>query len=170
MILIALTSKAFRVHDPKWSFAPVSGAGAARFGGRANRQGINALYLSLDLETALAEFKQLDVLLPPALMVSYEVSVDPVVDFRSGYTSLWDPIWQDFNCDWRRMVFNDRIEPPSWVIGDMVLSAGAKGILFDSVITGGTNLVLYNDAFTKTDKVLPYDPNNGLPRDQSSWN
>lgn len=169
MILTAIVSKAFRVHDPKWSFAPVSGAGAARYGGRANRQGVKALYLSLELETALAEYQRLDTLMPPALMVGYEVKIDPVVDFRGGYTSAWDPIWRDFACDWRSLVFNDKIEPPSWVIGDLVLAAGAKGILFDSLVTDGTNLVLYNDALETTDVVQPYDPNHALPRDQSSW-
>lgn len=169
MILTAIVSKAFRVHDPKWSFAPVSGAGAARYGGRANRQGVNALYLSLELKTALAEYQRLDTLMPPALMVGYEVKIDPVVDFRGGYTSAWDPIWRDFACDWRSLVFNDKIEPPSWVIGDLVLAAGAKGILFDSLVTDGTNLVLYNDALETTDVVQPYDPNHALPRDQSSW-
>jgi RES domain-containing protein len=58
MILIALKAYAYRVHDPKWSFAPVSGAGAARMGGRANRAGVNALYLSLEPETALAEYRR----------------------------------------------------------------------------------------------------------------
>ncbi|MPQ55234.1 RES family NAD+ phosphorylase [Duganella sp. FT27W] len=169
MRLIALACNAFRVHDPKWSFAPVSGAGAARFGGRANRPGINALYLSLELETALAEYRQLDALIAPAMMVSYELTVDPVVDFRGGYGAGWDSIWQDFDCDWRRMVFNEKIEPPSWVIGDLVMSTGTKGILFNSVITGGSNLVLYTDMLAPTDVIKPYDPTQSLPRDQASW-
>ena len=169
MILTSLASKAFRIHDPKWSFAPVSGAGAARYGGRVNRKGVNALYLSLELETALAEYRRVDALMPPALMVSYDVKVDSVVDFRGGYTSAWDSIWQYFNCDWRSMLFNDKIEPPSWLIGDVVLTAGAKGILFDSVVSDGSNLVLYNDTLEATDFVRPYDPGHALPRDQSSW-
>jgi len=169
MILIALKAYAYRVHDPKWSFAPVSGAGAARMGGRANRPGINALYLSLELETALAEYRHLDTLMPPAVMISYEVGVEPVVDFRGGYTKKWEPIWQDFYCDWRRMVFQEKTEPRSWVIGDLVLAAGAKGILYSSAITSGTNLVLYNDALAGSDFVHVYDPDHALPRDQSSW-
>lgn len=170
MKLVALACNAFRVHDPKWSFAPVSGAGAARFGGRANRPGVDALYLSLELETALMEYRQLDALIAPAMVVSYEIKVDPIADFRGGYTNQWDPIWLDFGCDWRRMVFNERIEPPSWIASDLALAAGAKGILFDSVINGGTNLVLYNDMLGATDLVRPYDPDRGLPRDQASWN
>lgn len=71
MIVSALDAVGYRVHDPKWSFAPTLGAGAGKHGGRANRPGVNALYLLLELETALVEYKQLDALLPPALMVSY---------------------------------------------------------------------------------------------------
>lgn len=80
MILTDLHSVAYRVHDPKWAFTPASGAGAGRHGGRANRPGINAIYLSLELETALAEYQQTDALLEPALLVSYKVDVDSVVD------------------------------------------------------------------------------------------
>lgn len=66
MIYTALTSlTAYRVLHPKWAFSPTSGEGAAKYGGRANRPGIAALYLSLDPETALAEYKQVDTLLPP---------------------------------------------------------------------------------------------------------
>lgn len=169
MIITALNAVAYRVHDPKWSFAPTSGAGAGKHGGRANRPGVNALYLSLELETALAEYKQLDALLPPALMVSYRINVDPVADFRDGFTNAWDPLWQDFYCDWRKMYFNDGIEPPSWVIGDQVLASGAKGIMFRSVVTGGTNLVLYTDALTNSDSIDVHDPNHALPRNQASW-
>ncbi|WP_276840666.1 RES domain-containing protein [Herbaspirillum huttiense] len=46
MILTSLETVAYRVHVPRWSFDPVSGAGAARFGGRLNRPGVPALYLS----------------------------------------------------------------------------------------------------------------------------
>lgn len=67
------------------------------------------------------------------------------------------------------MHFNEGIEPPSWVIGDQVLTAGAKGILFKSIITGGTNLVLYNDALTGTDVIVVHDPNHALPKNQDSW-
>lgn len=169
MIFTALNTVAYRVHDPKWAYAPTSGAGAGVHGGRVNRPGINSLYLSLELETALAEYKQVDALLPPALMASYKVAVDPVVDFRGGFTGAWDALWQDFYCDWRRLYFNEGIEPPTWIIGDMVLAAGGKGIMFTSVITGGTNLVLYNDALADSDSIAVHDPNHALPKNQNSW-
>jgi RES domain-containing protein len=37
MILCQLNTVADRVHDPKRAFAPTSGAGAGKHGGRANR-------------------------------------------------------------------------------------------------------------------------------------
>jgi RES domain-containing protein len=169
MILTNLLAVAYRVHDPKWASAPASGAGAGKYGGRANRPGVNALYLSLELETALAEYKQMDALLEPALMVSYQLSVESVVDFRKGFSSEWDPLWQDFFCDWRRMHFYEGIEPPSWVLGDEVIAAGAKGIMFKSIITGGTNIVLYNDALTSMDTIKVHDPHQALPKNQNSW-
>ena len=169
MILTDLHAVAYRVHDPKWACAPASGAGAARYGGRANRPGVNAVYLSLELETALAEYKQTDALLEPALMVSYQICVASVVDFRNGFSDLWMPLWQDFYCDWRRMHFNEGVEPPSWVIGDQVLAAKAKGILFRSAISRGTNLVLYNDALTDGDAIVVHDPHQALPKNQDSW-
>lgn len=101
--------------------------------------------------------------------MSYLVRIDPVVDFREGFTNQWEPLWQDFFCEWRKLYFNEGIEPPSWVIGDKVLAAGAKGILFKSAITGRSNLVLYIDALSEADSIDVHDPNRALPKNQSSW-
>lgn len=57
MILSSLSTVAYRAHTPGWAHAPTSGAGAAAYGGRANRIGVPALYLALDEHTALAEYK-----------------------------------------------------------------------------------------------------------------
>jgi RES domain-containing protein len=169
MMLVALHALAYRVHVPKWAFAPTSGAGAARNGGRANRPGVNALYLSLDLETALTEYRQIDLLMPPGLMVCYRLDVDPVVDFRAGADANPEFVWGDFYCDWRAMYFNRGIEPPSWPIGDRVLAAGAKGIIFCSALTPGANVVLFNDALGPGDSLTVHDPDHALPKNQASW-
>jgi RES domain-containing protein len=79
-------------------------------------------------------------------------------------------MWEDFHCDWRACWFNPRVEPPSWIIGDEVIAAGAKGLLFKSHLsTGGLNLVIYPDALGTGDEITPYDPQGMLPRNQSSW-
>ena len=84
-------------------------------------------------------------------------------------TDQWGWLWADFYCDWRKMHFNENIEPPSWIIGDQVLAAGGKGILFISRLTGRANMVIYTDYLTSADKILPHDPNNSLPKNQNSW-
>lgn len=172
MILTRLDNlTAYRMHLPKWAVAPTSGTGAARHGGRANRPGVAALYLALDVETAVKEYQQVSTLLPPGTLVSYQVTVEQIVDFRAGFNATqWEPLWDDFYCDWRELWFNQRIEPPSWVIGDEVIAAGAKGILSQSSLSGGgTNLVLYPETFVAPDTIAVFDPHHALPKNQDSW-
>ncbi len=158
----------YRMHDPKWAVTPTSGAGAAKHGGRVNRPGVEALYLALDSITAIQEYQQLSPLLQPGTLTSYQLTAGPVADFRQGYSaSSWKPYWQDFDCDWRDLWFNKRAEPPSWIIGDEVIAAGVKGILFPSQMSnGGVNLVLYPKIF---DSIVVYDPHSALPLDQTAW-
>lgn len=166
----ALACAAYRVHVPKWAYAPTSGAGAAAHGGRLNRPGLPALYLALDATTALEEYRQLSPLMPPGLLVSYEVQLAKVVDFSEGYTPEWDPLWEELTCDWRRLWFNERIEPPSWLLADIALEAGAIGILFPSLANpGGTNLVLYTEVLGADNRLVAYDPAGDLPRNPQSW-
>ena len=110
-------------------------------------------------------------LLPPGTLTSYQLTVEPVADFTAGYdASVWPPIWEDFYCDWRELWFNQRIEPPSWIVGDTVIAAGGKGILFPSQANaGGSNLVLFVNALTATDSLQVYDPGRSLPQNQNSW-
>lgn len=172
MKLTALAdATAYRMHVPRWAVSPTSGAGAGKHGGRANRLGVEALYLAMETGTAIHEYQQVSTLLPPGTLTSYQLTVKPIVDFTSGYNaSDWDPIWQDFYCDWRDLWFNQRIEPPSWVIGDLVTASGAKGILFPSRLAkGGTNFVLFTQMISETDRLDVFDPSNALPRTQDSW-
>ena len=162
---------AYRMHTPKWATSPTSGAGAALHGGRANRPGLPALYLALEAGTALREYQQLSTLMPPGTLVSYTVRLTRVADFRSGYNGRdWSPLWEDFNCDWRELWFNRRIEPPSWVVADAAIAEGAQGILFASTVDpSGVNLVIYTEALTAADELTVYDPHNSLPKTQDSW-
>lgn len=160
-----------RILTPRWAHVPCSGAGAGQSGGRANRPGIEALYLSMDPITAMAEYKQLSTLMPPGTLVTVKFDIGPVVDFSKGYEpSQWDPLWEDFDCDWRGLWFNQKVEPPSWVLGDMVIAAGAKGMQFASRKNqGGVNIVMYNQALNASDLVEVYDPKRALPKNADSW-
>lgn len=161
----------YRMHSPRWAHQPLSGAGAARAGGRLNRPGLHALYLSAEPETAIAEYRQTDALLAPGTLVSYQVTLGAVADFRAGFDpAVWDEAWREFWCPWREDAFLRRIDPASWLLGDITLSEGLRGIWFQSVVRrGGTNPVVYVDALDEGDRLLVHDPHTALPRDQSSW-
>jgi RES domain-containing protein len=94
-----------------------------------------------------------------------------VIDFTKGFSKgEWDSIWEGFYCDWRALWFDKHIEPPSWIIGDLAIASGAKGILFKSMLhPSGTNLVLFNGALTANDVLRVNDPLGALPKTTASW-
>lgn len=161
----------YRVIAPRWSHAPTSGAGAAVKGGRFNRPGLEALYLSQTEQTALEEYRQYARLLPPGTLATYLVSRLRVVDFSAGYEAgTWDPLWADYACNWRQLALDQGVEPASWVLGDLALDADAAGIVFPSTVCpGGTNLVLFHSSALPPEALRVHDPKGDLPRDQSSW-
>lgn len=75
------------MHVPKWAAMPLSGEGAAQHGGRANRPGFAAIYLALEIETAVKEYQQVSSLLPPGTLVAYQITLESAVDFRNGLPS-----------------------------------------------------------------------------------
>ena len=76
-----LTGLVYRAHNPRWSFAPVSGEGAARYGGRFNPVGTPALYTSRRMETAWFEAQQgFAFKAQPLTICAYEVDCRDIVD------------------------------------------------------------------------------------------
>ncbi|MFU8865878.1 MAG: RES family NAD+ phosphorylase [Rhodobacterales bacterium] len=76
----------FRALNPAYTRAPLSGRGAALYGGRFNTKGTEALYTALDPITALREAHQVGDLQPTTL-VSYKADLGSVFDTRDD-TSL----------------------------------------------------------------------------------
>ena len=120
----------YRAFMPRWAAEPLSGAGAALAGGRFNRIAQPALYLSFELTTAVSEYQQTSAFAPPLTLVTYRASLPPLVDLRRLHEGCWDPLWQDWSCDWRQLSIIARVEPPSWVLADLVRQLGHAGIIF----------------------------------------
>lgn len=161
-----------RAFTPRWAHAPESGAGAALAGGRFNRPGVEARYLATTAETALGEYRGESPLLPPATLVTFLVTAKNVVDFTGGYDPThWTPIWAEALGNWKGMAFLEGVEPPSWVIGDIVRDADHPGILYPSTRqTHGVCLVLFPQMQALASfSARPHDPAKSLPRDDSSW-
>lgn len=78
---VPLNGFVYRAHNPRWSFAPDSGTGAAKFGGRFNSPGVKAPYTSLSFKSAWSEAQQGFPLKPqPLTLVVYEVDYDAILD------------------------------------------------------------------------------------------
>jgi RES domain-containing protein len=156
----------WRVISPAYAGTPLSGMGAARQGGRFNRPGQEALYLSLDESTALAEYRQDNPWLPPGTICTFLVRDLRVADLGQGFDAgCWSALWGDFATDWRALWFGGAIEPPTWYMADDVVAAGWDGIVFPSQARpGGRNLVVYRSSDRPTAQLSVYDPAGTLDR------
>lgn len=156
----------YRVIAPAHAAEPLSGMGAARRGGRFNRPGQEALYLSADEVTALAEYRQDNPWLPPGTICTFFVSNLRVADLSAGFDAeRWPALWADFATDWRAEWFGRGVEPPSWYMADDVLGAGLDGIVFPSQARAtGINLVVYDSSRRSAAQLRVYDPEGVLPK------
>lgn len=164
----------YRAHDPKWSFLPLSGQGAAMTGGRFNRKGDATLYLSLSIGTAVAEVSQgFAHRIPPMLICQYDVDCEPVADLTDARTlAALGVTLADLGCAWLTDMLAGR-EPPSWSVADKLKAEGHAGMIVPSFTPAAppraVNLVLWRWGDSLPTRVSVYDPNGGLPRDQASW-
>jgi RES domain-containing protein len=164
----------YRAHDPKWSFLPLSGAGAALRGGRFNPRGVEALYLSVSVTTALLEANQgFAFKVQPYVICAYDVDCADVADLtteagRSAHGA--DPA--EMACAWFSDISRGR-EPPSWLIAKRLIARGHAGILTPSYAPGASeqdrNLVLWRWGPDLPYQVEVYDPSGRLRKNQLSW-
>jgi RES domain-containing protein len=160
----------FRALTPSWAYQPESGAGAAAVGGRFNRPGVQARYLAETAVGALLEYQQESPLLPPATLATFLVTADRIVDFSDGYDpERWSPIWAEAYCNWKGLAFLEDVEPPSWVIGDLVRDALVAGILYRSARDPKQRCLVLYPEFAETFSARVYDPDGKLPRNPNSW-
>lgn len=164
----------YRAHDPRWSFAPLSGAGAALRGARFNPKGVEALYLGLSIMTAIQEANQgFAFKILPCTLCTYEVDCADIADLRAEEGRAAHGVaLEDRTCAWFSDLAAGR-EPPSWHIARRLMAEGFSGILVPSFAPGATpddhNLVLWTWSDAPPRQVRVFDPSGRLPRDQRSW-
>ena len=164
----------FRAHDPAWSWAPLSGAGAALKGRRFNWPGLPALYLSLSVNTAFREVSAgFAHRLTPYVLISYDIDCEDVADLstEAGRADLSVHL-DSLACAWGDDLIAGR-EPASWSVVRQVRAQGFCGALVPSFAGGATaedvNLVLWDYGPDRPHKVTAYDPSGKLPKNQLSW-
>ncbi len=137
----------YRALNPVYAREPLSGRGAALYGGRFNAKGTPALYTSLSVMTALREANQAGSL-QPTVLVSYEAEIESVFDSRDiaalaaeglDPAALADPGWRD------RMRAGRAA--PTQVFAQALAAKGHAGLLVRSFAPGARegdlNLVLW---------------------------
>jgi len=165
---------AYRAHNPRWSWDPLSGEGARIHGGRFNPKGVAALYLSCDWTTAVLEGSQgFAFRFPPLTIVTYDVDCDDIVDLSTAARQRARKVaHRDLACAWK-LLAERREAVPSWQVATRFRKEGAAGILVPSFAanTGGAarNLVLWRWGPALPHKATIFDPEGRLPRDDSSW-
>ncbi|MCB5200739.1 RES family NAD+ phosphorylase [Loktanella sp. TSTF-M6] len=141
------TGPLFRALNPVYARTPLSGHGAALFGGRFNPKGTPALYTALDPATALREAHQVGSL-QPTILVSYTADLGPIFDTgdelalkRYGVTPalLADAAWRS------RMLDHQTV--PTQDLARRLSADGFNGLLVRSFAKGAAasdmNLVLW---------------------------
>lgn len=161
--------RAYRAHDPRWSFDPTSGKGAAITGGRFNIKGQEALYLSLEAVTALAECTQgFANRMLPLTLCEYDVDCDGVVDLTDAEIRKALGVSDaDMACAW--LSFLRRGKPaPSQTVAKALVAKRMNGALVPSFVPGidgeAVNLVLWKWGDRLPHKVSVYDPDERLPK------
>ena len=79
----SINQTVYRVHSLKWAYAPLSGDGAKKRGGRFNPKGQAALYTCVDQFTAMYESKAAGegiTLIDPVILLSYSANCDRVLN------------------------------------------------------------------------------------------
>jgi RES domain-containing protein len=166
---VYFTGRAYRAHDPRWSFEPTSGKGAEITGGRFNERGQAALYLALEAVTALAECTQgFANRMLPLTLCEYDVDCAEVADLTDPAVLKKHKISAAaLACPWLQYQRNGKIAP-SQAAARKLVKAGYSGAIvpcFVPGIHGGVkNLVLWKWGDDAPHRVAVYDPEGRLGR------
>lgn len=164
----------YRAHDPRWSFSPLSGDGAANHGGRFNPKGAPALYLSLTIEGAAIEAAQgFPGKLEPLTICLYAVDCAEVVDATTPEACAEAGIDRgELSSPWALEAASS-LTPRSWTLARRLIDAGHHGLLYPSFARAARpdmrNLVLWRWSGKPPCRVDVHDPSGRLPKNQLSW-
>ena len=157
----------YRAHNPEWSWAPLSGEGARRHGGRFNRRGVPALYTSLSPLTAIREAQPLGRPMQPLTLCAYEVDAEPVFDAQDEERRrAFDVNDSDLDCPtWEAEMLAGEL-PASQALADRLIAAGYAGMRVRSFAAGtgvdDFNLVMWRWSSERPDRAVLIDDEGRL--------
>ncbi|MEO0566528.1 MAG: RES domain-containing protein [Pseudomonadota bacterium] len=158
----------YRAIDPRWSFVPLSGEGAALNGGRWNAPGSPALYLALDEITAVHEYNQ-GLGFHPLTLARYHLTGATLANLCDEDERKTLNVNKDvLQTPWLEALSSGQ-EPETHKVAKR-LAADFDGLMYPSVVTStGRCLVLWRWNQDKGAQVRVEDLDGRLPKDQKSW-
>lgn len=159
----------WRAFVPRWAWLPLSGEGAARFGGRWNPQGSPTIYAARELSTAWAEYNQ-GFVQHPAMIARLELSGADIVDLTDEAVLSRFGVGEDIHrCEWRAMIDEGDV-PPTHLLRERLLADGHDGVIYPSFMSpGGTCVALWRWNGPGEPKLKVIDPEKRLPKTAASW-
>jgi RES domain-containing protein len=159
----------WRAFVPRWAYLPLSGEGAARFGGRWNPVGAPTVYAARELSTAWAEYNQ-GFVQHPALIAQLRLDgarlanlTDPDELAAHGI----DPAIH--GCEWRDAMDDGKV-PETHRLRERLLAEGIDGAIYPSFMSpGGTCVALWRWNAPGAPRLGVVDPGHRLPRTPASW-
>lgn len=159
----------WRAFVPRWAYLPLSGEGAARFGGRWNPVGEPTIYAARELSTAWAEYNQ-GFVQHPALIAQLALTGANLADLTEE-TQL-EELGVDASihrCEWRADLEEERM-PATHLLRERLIREGFDGLVYPSFMSrGGTCVALWRWNRSGAPDLVVVDPEHRLPMTPASW-
>ena len=159
----------WRAYVPRWSYLPLSGEGAARFGGRWNPRGVPTIYAARELSTAWAEYNQ-GFVQHPALIAQLELTGAELADLTDGAVLAEHGVDERIHhCEWRSELDRGAL-PATHALYERLIASGFDGVIYPSFMSpGGTCVALWRWNEDDGPVLQIIDPEGRLPTTARSW-
>ncbi len=159
----------WRAFVPRWAYLPLSGEGAARFGGRWNPVGEPTIYAARELSTAWAEYNQ-GFVQHPALIAQLALTGANLADLTEE--NQLEKLGVDASihrCEWRADLEEERM-PATHLLREQLVHQGFDGLVYPSFMSrGGTCVALWHWNRSGAPDLVVVDPEHRLPVTPASW-
>ena len=159
----------WRAYVPRWAYDPLSGEGAARFGGRWNPVGERCIYAAREPSTAWAEYNQ-GLVQHPALIAQLVLANARLADLTQDAELARE---RDdtgiLTVQWRADLDAGKM-PATHTLALRLKASSYDGVIYPSFMSrGGSCVALWRWNGEGEPRLTAVDPEGRLPKGPASW-